>query len=50
MWEPLAVVIIEMLRFEDILDDYQAHYEGLNVWSLVVVVVSLALGEFLYLI
>ena len=48
--ENLAVVIIEMLRFDDILDDYQAHYGGLSVWSLVVVVVSLALGKFLYLV
>jgi len=44
------VVIIEMLQFDDIMDDYQAHDGGLNVWSLVVVVVSLALGEFLYLV
>jgi len=44
-----VVIIIEMLRFDDILDDYQAHYGGLNFWSLVVVV-SLALGEFLYLV
>ena len=30
MWEPLAVVIIiEMLRFDDILDDYRAHYSVL---------------------
>jgi len=52
MWEPLAVVIIiEMLQFDEILDDYQAHYGGLSFWSLVVVVVvSLALGEFLYLV
>jgi len=39
-----------MLRFNDIMDDYQAHNGGLSVWSLVVIVVSLALGEFLYLV
>ena len=43
MWEPLVVVIIiEMLQFDEILDDYRAHYGGLNFSSLVVVVVSLA--------
>ena len=31
MWEPLAVVIIEMLRFDDTLGAYQAHYGGLSI-------------------